>query len=421
MTAGEIPAIKKKEGDIQVNIYPRELDKTQRLLREKIWIDDLKNELLQAEKIWNKVIVERIKSKATHKILKVLHEFPFQLTKDDYGFQPSKILETKELYCIGFSILWHVFLSELWIEHYGLSIPEHSALEVVLDGKRYYFDATTGTHLFKIKKLKDVWVYEYVDLEEAGKKYIHKWEAEKVLFWHIFNNLSVTLIQEGKYKQAIIMLEKSISIYPTETFTYKLMWDCYFMLHDYNKALEYVEIAWKLKPNDPDILNLYAICISWLKKYEESLKIFDEILKIDGDLVDVYRNKALSYYFLGRFEEALAITQKWLKKFPKDHLLHFWKAGILVKMKRYSEALMMLDTLYDVYKNDTDYYFNRGEIFEKTWNIFVWKLYYFISDLLSGKEVMVENQEEKAITELVLSKDFEWLKNFMISLEKNSN
>lgn len=421
MTAGEIPDIKKKEGDIQVNIHPRELDKIERLVREKIWIDYFKKEILDAQKSWNQVIVDRIKLKATNKILKTLHEFPFQLTKDDYGFQPSKILEHKEIYCVGGSILGHAFLSELCIEHYWLSIPDHSALEVVLWWKRYYFDVTSGTHLFIIKQIKEVWVYEYVDVEQAGKKYIHKWEVEKVLFWHVFNNLSVTLIEQNKFKEAFILLKKSILINPEDSFAYKLIGDCLFKLQQYHKAIEYINIALEMKPNDPDMLNAYAINISWLEKYEESLELYDKILKIDPELVDVYRNKALSYFFLERYNEALDITLKWLKKFPKDNLLHFWKAGILVKLKRYSEALMILDRLYDIFINDNDFYFNRGEIFEKTWNVLVWKLYYLISDFLSGKEVIIETPEEKSIKDFMLTKDFEGLKKFMLSLEKNSN
>ena len=43
---------------------------------------------------------------------------------------PSGIVDNKEIYCVGFSLIGHAMLSELGIAHQGIDIPNHSALSV---------------------------------------------------------------------------------------------------------------------------------------------------------------------------------------------------------------------------------------------------------------------------------------------------
>ena len=131
------------------------LQKEEKLLREKIGIDNLKAELEKVRKTWDKEKIAEKELDAVNAIIRELHSnFPYQRTKNLYWDKPSKILQTKELFCVWFSIVGHSFLEELWIRHKWLNIETHSALEVNIWWKRYLFSATDQSRIYEFKYLK---------------------------------------------------------------------------------------------------------------------------------------------------------------------------------------------------------------------------------------------------------------------------
>ena len=111
------------EEEIVIKMKSETLDKEERLLREKIGIEKLKADLDAARESGNNERIVSVETQATETILQTLYEYPYQFTSNQYGYQPNKILRNKEIYCVGFALLWHSFLSELWIEHQWLDIP----------------------------------------------------------------------------------------------------------------------------------------------------------------------------------------------------------------------------------------------------------------------------------------------------------
>lgn len=151
---------------IEIHTDSNNLDEKPRLLRDKIWIDELKTKLEKVRGLWNKEEIEKLELEATKKILDILYEYPYQDTKNNYWYQPIKILEEKEIYCVWYSLLWHAFLSELWIKHKWLHFPEHVAIEVIIWWKRYYFDWAKSKDLieFYIKNVENSIKKDLVDI-----------------------------------------------------------------------------------------------------------------------------------------------------------------------------------------------------------------------------------------------------------------
>lgn len=178
---------------VEFHISDEFLDTEERLLREKMWIDKLKQELKEIKKSWNYQEIAKVEWRALNAIFHGIYEYPYQYTNNDYWFKPHKILESKEIYCVWFSLLWHAFLSELWIRHYGLMIPWHTAIEVHIGGKKYYFDPTWLSKVYEITNLGKAnqnWLRE-MSLKNItlSKKLIAKrWDIEKVLFSAICQN-----------------------------------------------------------------------------------------------------------------------------------------------------------------------------------------------------------------------------------------
>ncbi len=213
----EQKSLKWKEWDIKTNVNDKELDEKARKLRDKIWIDELKKELFEARKSWIPQTIEQTELNATNKILKIVYEYPYQSTYDNYWYQPSKIIDSKELFCVWFSLLWHAFLSELWIDHKWLNIPNHSALEIIIWGKSYYFDWTKSDKIYEFSYWKKNLEYRNIDFfDKPFKKQIiaYNWDTEKILLYQICYNKWKDLSQHWSHEEAIKMFDYCITLNP---------------------------------------------------------------------------------------------------------------------------------------------------------------------------------------------------------------
>ncbi|MDR3168442.1 MAG: hypothetical protein LBU27_01390 [Candidatus Peribacteria bacterium] len=106
-------------------------------------IEYWKEKLHRVRERKNDQSIAEMETAATNAIFKALKQYPYQYDKKNNGYQLSKILETKEIYCVGFSLLGHTFLDELQIKHKGLNIINHSALKVEIGNNLYFFDAAS--------------------------------------------------------------------------------------------------------------------------------------------------------------------------------------------------------------------------------------------------------------------------------------
>ncbi len=229
------------------------LDEQERLLRDKIWIEELKQELREARKSWNQEKVNEVELKATNRILEILYEYPYQDTENNYWYQPNKIAEFKEIYCVWFSLLWHAFLSELWIRHNWLNWLWHSALEIFIWESKYLFDPSENKQLYKI--------YNNI-------KYVYIWEAKKVLLSQIYTNNWNGLFKSWIYKEAIKVYNKAIKLNPENTEAYNNKWSAQEYLWNSNDAIEMYNVALDINPyyNEAYKNKWLSLCNLWSNK-----------------------------------------------------------------------------------------------------------------------------------------------------------
>lgn len=100
MTQEEQVILTHQDNNIEIHVSDQELDKTERLLRKKIGIDELKQELILSRNAKNSYEVEKIEKKALDSICETIFEYPYQLTGEKQGYQLSRMIETKELFCV---------------------------------------------------------------------------------------------------------------------------------------------------------------------------------------------------------------------------------------------------------------------------------------------------------------------------------
>ncbi len=306
------------------------LDEQERLLREKIKIDYYKEKLDKLREI--KILKrdrENLELEVTKRILEVVSEFQYQFTENRY--KPNKILETKELQCIWYSLIWHAFLSELWIKHERLNIPRHIALSVIIWWKNYYFDPTMYNSIIQFKYWNKFGEYNELIFENNIKvqdnntftsrnwNIIAKnWAIEKSLLSNIFLNNRFFLNDEWIDKQIVNnILNKSINLIENSTIYLSLASNLYD-LHEYKESLYMYN---KSIESEPDIYYWYY------GKWENFEKLWNK------ELADLYYYSA---ELLKWWEEnKLEIIQKK----EKNQILEF------ISKKKYEELRLYLLSL----------------------------------------------------------------------------
>ncbi|MBC7363348.1 MAG: tetratricopeptide repeat protein [Candidatus Aminicenantes bacterium] len=121
--------------------------------------------------------------------------------------------------------------------------------------------------------------------------------------------------------------------------------DCYVMLaqlsvekRQYQKALEYLEEAYKINPDDLEILNLRAICLRRMGEFGQAVELYQKILKKTPDKPQVLYNLGIALSKMNRLVEAEQAYLKAIKLKPYFAEAHNNLGEVYLKMDRLSEA-----------------------------------------------------------------------------------
>ncbi len=372
----EIKSRPKKEGEriSTSEILPEFLDINEKKLREKIWIDDFKKKLEEARKANDKELVIKLEKKATNEIIWILNtKYPYQVSSDHYWYQPNKILRYKELYCVWFSLVWHCFLSELWIKHNWLNIPKHSALEVFIWNDSYYFDATYSRKIHKLKWWKNLefdgkkWIYKNFSISINGDKNYFidneiatSWDPEKILLWHVIYNRWISLKRKWYFDKAMKIFDRLIEIDLGNS-------DLYY----YFKWI-YLEEQWN---------------------HDEATKNLDKAIELNPKNEYFYIRKWINLYHKNSYNKEIKNYNKAIEINPKIEGAYFCKSVTLRALKKYRES--------DINKFVHDLFEN-------------WK------EWVSDHYLILFEKEAKEIIKLFEKQDFEWIRLYVLWIEAES-
>ena len=364
------------------------LDEQERLLREKLAIDDLKQELKIVRKSWNQELINDLELKFSNKIYTVLRNYPYVHNEKDYWYQINKILEYKEIYCVWFSLLWHTFLKELWIKHNWLDLQKHSALELIIWWKKYFFDPTsTSDKLLEFDYWKKIWAYNEINLESIWivKLLIQPWITEKILLSKVYNNKWNSLTNLWKLQESIRMFNKAVKLCPSISDNYTSKWNSLTKLWEYEEAIKMYDIAKKLNPKFFLIYNNKWNALYYLWKFKESIQMYDKAILLSPYVFYIYRNK--------------------------------WNA--LQKLWEWKESIEMYNMSILFELNNFSAYKSKWISLIKLWKIKIWNLNLFTAKLLEWKNIYLEwkyKEEKIQIIDFVKNEDYYWLNQYLNNL-----
>ena len=384
------------------------LDIEEQRFRDKIWIDDLKLELEEARKTNDKELIIKLEKKATNKILETLYTtYPYQFNSDRYWYNPNGILESKEMYCVWFSLVWHSFLSELDIKHNWLNIPIHSALEVFIWGKSYYFDATYSSKIYELKWWKFVkndgrnWTYRKfsISMNEDINFFIHRniaisWDPDifffkKVLLPQILNNKWNSLNKKWDYDLWIEVFDIAMNIDSRFAELYSNKWNSLNKKWDYDWSIEMIDKAIGINPNFAVFHNNKWAYLFNKWDYDWAIEMYDKVIEINPKFEIAYYNKWISLFHKWDYDWSIEIYDKAIEINPKFKYAYFNKWFSFKKLNRKKESSLNI-FVYNLLKNSRDWIFDFDLLYRK---------------------------EKKEIRRLFKEKDFEWIRLYLLSIE----
>ena len=417
ITQSELESIREK------NISPKDktveriekskLDDKERLLRNKIWITKLKKDLQKIRETWDVEQIAKKELEITNSVLKILHEYPYQLTEKNYWYQPKQILKNKEIYCVWFSLIWSSFLSELWIKHKWLEIPGHSALEINIWWKKYYFDATAFKKIIEFTYWAKSWVYSEINLKVKNSNkntngIFHKiytsifgpdkkevtnestiyswvntrlrkilaisWNPEKILLSQIYNNRWWTLLENMDYEWAIKIFHKALKLTPNSSELYYNLWVVHGRVWNDEEAIKMSNLAIKLNPKSANWYKALWLYYYNIWEYEESEKQLNKALDKNYYDPESYNFIWLTLLKLWKYEEAVDKLETALKIKPDKEM---YKINLSTAMSmlwtylweswKYIEAITKIDNALKLNPRNSTAYNNKSNIFNKQW------------------------------------------------------
>ena len=235
------------------------------------------------------------------KIQKAVSSFPYKKGANN----PSEMVETQFINCVGSSILGGELLNEVGIKYLHANLPEHSATVLITsEGKVYWQDFTppNGSNCNYVEITSDMLIgnpdlknstnipgsgltIEFKNWKINNKKLkVNLFNPEVGLQCHILNNTGSSLIDLGRNKEAIKAYKQAIDINPEYASPYNGLGNIYREQGEYEEAIKAYEQAIDIDPEYAGPYNGLGNTYREQGEYEEAIKAYKQFIKLwNGD------------------------------------------------------------------------------------------------------------------------------------------
>ncbi|CAG9327098.1 unnamed protein product [Blepharisma stoltei] len=126
------------------------------------------------------------------------------------------------------------------------------------------------------------------------------------------------------------------------------------------KALECLQEAIRIDPNDADAHNWIGVILGNENKCEEAVKYHNKAIRINPNCSLYYNDKGYALYRLGRIEKAIDYLEKAIRIDPNNANSINNIGNILTNEKRYEEGVKQFSEAIRINPNSANYYYNKG-------------------------------------------------------------
>ena len=241
LLSGEIPwlvreqvfwAVEKKEvriktGRHQHTVLPKSLLKV-------LQIEWYKKKLEKARSSGNQEEVTKLEKEIAWKIAKEIFKYPW--IKDSQQ-APLDILKTKQMCCLGNSILWNALFDLLGIENFCVVSSNHIFLTVLIGWIPYLFDPTVYDDIISKGTPLTRWKMYQFETQDDIDIYFTR-DAQKELTSNILVNMWNHFFDTWDAKMTQNILELALKINPQSSVVYFNLAHLYLLAQDYWRSLD---------------------------------------------------------------------------------------------------------------------------------------------------------------------------------------
>lgn len=144
----------------------------------------------------------------------------------------------------------------------------------------------------------------------------------KVLLARLYFNKGIKLADKEKYKEAIELLEKSISYDQSSPEAYAMLGSLYLQTDEVEKADKIFSKGLQKFPGNDVLLGNYALVAIKKKNYDKAIKELEKVWNNNKDNVQVGLQLAKLYRVKYRIDDAFQIYELLLKKYPQEKAIY---------------------------------------------------------------------------------------------------
>lgn len=195
----------------------------------------------------------------------------------------------------------------------------------------------------------------------------------------VLHLLGILLAQQKKYKEALQYIEQAINIDPNQPTYENSLGNVYKNLQQFAEAITHYQKGLSLKPDYAVALNNLGNIYYQQKNYSEAEKYYKNALKLKSDYADAHYNLGNIYTQQEKYSEAIEHYKKSLDIDPQHVEALRNLATLQLSLRQTDDALKNFLRLAQL-QPDAEIYFNLGTIFMNK-NRFDEAIYYFTESL----------------------------------------
>ena len=197
------------------------------------------------------------------------------------------------------------------------------------------------------------------DLASVAADLVKGWEP-KVDESEKWFDEGITLVQSGKYEEAIASYDQAIEIKPDCQDTWCNRGIALNDLGRYEEAIASYDRAIEIQPDSHQAWYNQGITLCYLGRYAEAIASYDRAIEIQPDYHEAWFRQGNTLRYLGRYKEAIASYDRAIEIEPGFLKTLYMRGITLFSLGRYEEAIASYDRAIAIKPDDHETWSGRG-------------------------------------------------------------
>ena len=200
---------------------------------------------------------------------------------------------------------------------------------------------------------------------KKAEKGFRKASVLNPLYPDSFNNLGVTLKDQGKFIEAIDSFKKAISLKPDYAQAYNNMANA---LQEQDKLKDSIKTYKKAISIKPDYIEAYINMANVLQlsgSFKEAIEAYRKIISLNSNYVEAYFNLGLALKSISKYEEAVEVYKLAISLRPNYLEAYNNMANALQAQGRFEEAIKAYKKAISLKPDYTEAYYNLANTLQE--------------------------------------------------------